>query len=142
MVSREFTAVIIGLIVVLIFSEAEGADWRKLFSNQQGNFLYNAESIYRERAYLSVWTKFIFNKQGRNWVAKHYKKKLEDIQQVFILFEVDCTAGKICVEKSTFGSHDGLLILSLDVPSDFAFIKMDSVKESLYKVCNLLHHYQ
>jgi hypothetical protein len=135
--SLKFTSAIIVLIIMFCISEEEGRDWRQFCSNQKGTFLYDGENITNpEKNYITVWTKFVFNKQGRHWAAKHYRKNHKDIHQVFVLFGIDCSRKRICVEESTFDSHDGSPVSSLNVPSDFAFIEPDSVKEGLYKICD------
>lgn len=87
------------ILGVIIFSfgifhstKADGADWRFLQVNDEGEFSYDAENITRsETNIVGIWLKIVYSEE--------YKRRegLGSLSQTVGLWEVDCHDKKVCL---------------------------------------------
>ena len=83
---------IICLVIIFLFAnQAWAAEWIHYMSNASGNSYYDKSSIKKVNKNISsVWTKVIFNKDGKTKAFSFLKsiKKAEFLLQVFIIKKV------------------------------------------------------
>ncbi len=122
---------IFGLVVVGFFSgEAiQGAEWKFLETNSQGQFFYDAENITRSSANtVAVWLRVVYSKEFKG------REGLHNLNQTVGLWEINCEEKEVCLLSTTHYSEESeILPPQAWLPPEWKSIGPDTVIDVLYK---------
>jgi hypothetical protein len=142
---KRLSAGIIVVAVILLtgfLNDARGEEWRYFFSTDKGLSYYDAQTIKKTNSTLSVWTKLIFNEEGKKeaelFLDNIGANKSVNLSHQLTLFEIDCKLEMQKIRSMTFYDADGGVVhKSPELEYPWAPIAPDSAGEALHKrVCN------
>jgi len=125
---------------VIIFSfgifhyiKADGADWKFLQANDEGDFSYDAENITRSATNIvGIWLKIVYSEE--------YKKKegIGSLSQTVGLWEVDCHNKKVCLlSMSHYSKGEEMPTPRIFLPPEWKSIAPGTIMDMLFKtLCN------
>jgi hypothetical protein len=85
----KLTFSVFGVIIICLgifhYPEVDGADWKFLQANDEGEFLYDAENITHSVANtVGIWLKIVYSKEYKE------REGLGSLSQTVGLWEIDC----------------------------------------------------
>jgi len=114
---------------ILNHAGAYGADWKLLWTDHQGEFLYDKENItHPSKKTVGVWLKIVY--------SERFKKgeDLDPLSQSVGLWEIDCQDKKICLlSTSHYSEGSEISAPQIWLPPDWKSITPNTVLEALYK---------
>ncbi len=130
-----FRCLIFGLTVLGFFCRtgAEGADWKYLKTNIQGELFYDTERITRSSEHIvGVWMKIVYSKEFKE------KEGLDDLNQTVGLWEINCRDKKVCLLSTSHYSGEGEISPpQVWLPPEWSSIGPGTVMDALYnELCN------
>lgn len=126
-----FRCLILGTILLVFFSapKAEGADWKFLERNKQGEFFYDAERITRSPTEtVGVWVRIVYSKEFKE------EEGLDHLSQSVGLWEINCRDKQVCLLSTSHYSGQGeILPPQVWLPPEWKSIGTGTVMDALYK---------
>ncbi|MGZ3568177.1 MAG: surface-adhesin E family protein [Thermodesulfobacteriota bacterium] len=126
-----FRCLIVGLMIISFFNslETEGADWRFLKNNFQGEFFYDTERITRSsEEVVGVWLRIVYSKEFKE------KEGLDNLSQTVGLWEINCRNKQICLLSTSHYSVEGeILPPQVWLPPEWKPIGPNTIMGALYK---------
>jgi Surface-adhesin protein E len=114
---------------ILHYAKVDGGDWKFLQATDEGEFLYDAESITHSAAdTVGIWLKIIYSKQYKE------REGLSSLSQTVGLWEIDCPNKKVCLlSMSHFPQGEEMSTPNIFLPPEWKSIAPGTIMETLYK---------
>ena len=108
---------------------AYGADWKFLWEDFQGEFLFDKEDVTRpSKNTVGIWLKIVYSERFRK------EDDLDRLSQSVGLWEIDCQEKMICLLSTSHYSEGGEISApQIWLPPDWKSITPNTVLEALYK---------
>ena len=106
-----------------------GADWKLLWTDHQGEFLYDKENItHPSKNTVGVWLKMVYSERFKK------QEDLDPLSQSVGLWEIDCQDKKICLlSTSHYSEGSEISAPQIWLPPAWKSITPNTVLEALYK---------
>jgi len=124
---------VLGVIIISFgifhYAEVDGADWKYLEANDEGEFLYDAENITHSAANtVGFWLKIIYSKEYKE------REGLGSLSQTVGLWEIDCHDKKVCLlSMSHFSKGEEMPTPRIFLPPEWKSIVPSTIMDTLYK---------
>ncbi len=133
-------AVILAILIMnFAYMEAWGADWKKFYESDIGEYFYDAQNIDRPtRDIVMVYEKCVLTQKGvRGWVQR-LGNSFNNLSYTISLSELNCADKRWRWLAMNFYSNEGKILKSVaaDTLSEWDLINPESLVEPLYEaVC-------
>ena len=110
-------------------SEVNGADWKFLKGNFQGEFFYDKERITRSSEdIVGVWLKTVYSREFKE------REALDNLDQTVGLWEINCRDKQAWLISTSHYSREGEISPPLSwFPPEWKSIGSDTIMDALYK---------
>jgi hypothetical protein len=142
-VKRLSAGIVIVAVILLtgFLNDARGEEWRYYFNTNKGMSYYDVQTIKKTNSNVSVWTKLIFNEEGKRegeaLLVSIGVNKSANLSHQLTLFEIDCKLEMQKIHSMIFYNSDGDVIhKSPELAYQWTPIAPDSSAETLYnRIC-------
>ena len=108
-----FILTAIGYIVLFLFTEGWGADWKRFDSNVYGDNYYDTGSIIcRPKNIVRVLVKYVPNEKGRINAAERMGEQFKTLRDSQTSVELNCAEKRFRILSVTLYSTDGGILYS------------------------------
>ena len=128
------------ILALLFFGHTEPlrTDWRFYAGSEFGSYHYNAENVgYLPNNLVRTWQKLVLTNKGRVNLAGQLGKEYENVSELVVLKEIDCTRRRSRILEVAYCSNEGKIIERESYQQfDWDSVIPDSVDDILYhSVC-------
>jgi hypothetical protein len=117
--------------------EVYAADWKYCCRDavKSSEVLYDAKNMVRlSEKSVRVWVKIIFSEIGVGRLIERLRESYKDLEHGVVFMELDCrNKMRRFFSKSNY-SRDGMPLYSVSDPTEFEFIRPESLNEALFEI--------
>jgi hypothetical protein len=126
-------SLVLGVIIISLgifhYTRVDGVNWKFLQANEEGEFLYDTETITRSTANtVEILLKIVYSKEYKE------KEGLDPITQTIGLWEIDCHDKKVCLlSMSHYSKDEEISAPRIFLPPEWKSIAPGTMMDTLYK---------
>jgi len=116
-------------IGIFIYGGVDGADWKFLQVNVEGEFFYDAENITHSAANtVGVWLKIVYSEKFKE------QEELTHLNHTVGLWEIDCKEKKMCLLSTSHTSkEEEISAQKIWLPLEWKSIPTGTIMDTLYR---------